>query len=69
MSDSYGEAREELGRMLERREILDQILTLIDTTRMLRNKLPVGSAERTYFTNTIDAFMHVAQGIQRRDEK
>ena len=38
MSDKYGDAREELGRMLERKEILQEVIQHIDTCRFLRDQ-------------------------------
>lgn len=66
MSDKYGDAREELGRMIERKEILEGLLSHIDACMNLRNGLESNSVERVTYTTVIDALLFVAKTIQAR---
>lgn len=69
MSDKYGDAREELGRMLERKEILEELLPHIDTVILLRNGQEKGSVGRDIYTVVIDTLIFVAKSIQTRGAK
>ncbi|MBL5840953.1 hypothetical protein I4U30_22045 [Enterobacter asburiae] len=66
MSDEYGDAREELGKMLERKEIMEEIISQIDTCRFLRDKEPKNSVSRGKYNLVIDTLLHVAKTIQVR---
>ena len=66
MSDEYGDAREELGKMLERKEIMEEIISQIDTCRFLRDKEPKNSAARGKYNLVIDTLLHVGKTIQAR---
>ncbi len=66
MSDKYGDAREELGRMIERKEILEEVLSHIDVCMNLRNGLEKKSVERGTYTTIIDSLLFVAKRIQAR---
>ena len=66
MSDEYGDAREELGKMLERKEILEEILSDIDLCIQIRNGAEKGSQERANCSLIIDVLIHAAQKIQKR---
>lgn len=66
MSDKYGDAREELGRMIERKEILEEVLSHIDVCMNLRKGLEKNSVERGTYTTIIEALLFVAKRIQAR---
>ncbi|ADP02570.1 hypothetical protein GECvBMG_gp187 [Salmonella phage GEC_vB_MG] len=66
MCEKYGDAREELGRMIERKEILEEILSDIDLCMQIRNGAEKGSQERANCSLLIDALIHTAQKIQKR---
>lgn len=66
MCEKYGDAREELGRMIERKEILEGILSDIDLCMQIRNEAKKGSQERANCSLLIDGLIHIAQKIQKR---
>lgn len=66
MSDKYGDAREELGRMLERKEILEEILGHIDVCRDLRKEWGKGTPQEGVYTTIIDAMLFLAKRVQAR---
>ncbi len=66
MSDKYGDAREELGRMLERKEILQEVIQHIDTCRFLRDQQAKNSVQRETYNLVIDTLLHVGKTIQKR---
>ncbi|QXL90486.1 hypothetical protein [Salmonella phage NINP13076] len=66
MSDRYGDSREELGRMIERKEIIEDILKEIDTCRYLRDKQAKNSVQRETYNLVIDTLIHVGKKIQER---
>uniref|UniRef100_A0AAU8GEE1 Uncharacterized protein n=1 Tax=Salmonella phage vB_SEnST11_KE22 TaxID=3161173 RepID=A0AAU8GEE1_9CAUD len=69
MSDKYGNAREELGKMIERKEIIEDILKEIDTCRHLRDKQVINSTQREIYNLVIDTLIHVGKKIQERGVK
>lgn len=66
MSDEYGDAREELGKMLERKEIMEEVIREIDFCRVLRDKEPKNSPGREKYNLVIDTLLHIGKTIQKR---
>lgn len=66
MSDKYGDAREELGKMLERKEIMEEVIREIDFCRALRDKEPKNSPGREKYNLVIDTLLHIGKTIQKR---
>ncbi len=66
MADEYGDCREKLGRMLERKEIMEGLMKQIDVCIMVRDQQKKNSLARETYTLVVDSLMFVAKSIQRR---